>query len=97
MNVFATDHPLASEPFRFSKRVRRWLLFSLLAYPVYLLLLGPLHALDGHGFFAFAPQRVREIFYLPALPLYAAFGPYNLYDRYLSVWWQDPNEAETTW
>ena len=55
MNVFATDHPLASEPFVFGKRARRCLLFLLVAYPVYLLLLGPLYALDGHGYLAFAP------------------------------------------
>ncbi|HVV70958.1 MAG TPA: hypothetical protein VHI52_05580 [Verrucomicrobiae bacterium] len=97
MNAFVTDHPLVSQPFRLSKRVRRWLLFSVVGYPVYLLLLGPFYALDGHGCFAFASERVRETFYLPALPLYAAFGPYNFYDRYLSIWWQDPNAAETTW
>lgn len=81
MNVFATDHPLVSEPFGLGKRGRRCWLFSLLAYTGYLLLLGPFYALDGHGYFAFAPQRVRVTFYLPAEPFYVAFGPYNFYDR----------------
>ena len=97
MNLFATDHPLSSEPFRLTKRARRRLLCSLVAYPIYLVLLGPFYALDAHGYFAFAPERVRVTFYLPALPVYAAFGPYNFFDRYRSEWWQDPNEAETTW
>ena len=97
MNVFATDHPLASEPFVLGKRARARLLVSLGAYPLYLLLLGPFYALDGHGYLAFAPEHVRVVFYLPALPFYAAFGPYNCYDRYLNMWWQDPNAAETTW
>jgi hypothetical protein len=97
MNVFATDHPLNSEPLSFSKRLRRCSLFSMLAYPVYLLLLGPLYSSDGHGYLAFAPERVRVIFCLPAVPVYVAFGPHNLYDDYLSLWYKDPNEAETTW
>jgi hypothetical protein len=97
MNVFTTDHPLMSEPFRFSRRVRRWLLFSVLAYPVYLVLLGPIYALDGRGYFAFVPERVRTAFYCPAAPFYLVLGPYNPYDDYLTLWYDDPNVAETTW
>ena len=97
MNVFTTDHALDSEPLGFSKRVRRFSLFSVLAYPVYLLLLGPLYALDSHGHLAFAPEPVRLIFYLPAAPVYAAFGPYNLYDDYLSLWNEEHNAAQITW
>jgi hypothetical protein len=56
-----------------------------------------LYALDSHGHLTFAPEPVRLIFYLPAAPIYVAFGPYNLYDAYLSLWNGEHNAAQTTW
>ena len=97
MNVFTTDHPMMSEPFRLSRRARRWLLFSVLAYPAYLLLLGPYYALEGRGYLDFVPERVRTAFYYPAVPFYLVMGLRNPYDDYLTWWYDDPNEGETTW
>ena len=97
MNVFVTDHPLTSEPYRFGWRGLRRLLFAALVWPAYLLLLGPFYALDGRGYFDFLPDGVRTVFYVPAIPFYEVFGPNNPYDDYLTFWYDDPNAAETTW
>ncbi|MDB6064012.1 MAG: hypothetical protein JWR26_220 [Pedosphaera sp.] len=86
-----------TEPFRFSRRARKWFLVTVLAYPVALILLGPFYALDGRGYLNFVPEGVRNVFYLPALPFYLTMGPRNPYDDYLSWWYEDPNAAETTW
>ena len=64
MNVFATDHPMVSEAspalLRFQKRLLRGLLIVLLAYPLYLALLGPLWALDGRGTLDFVPDDIER-------------------------------------
>jgi len=99
MNVFTTEHPMESEPFRLSRRMRRWLVFLVLVYPVYLLLIGPFWALDGRGCLEFIPDRVRRIFYAPAYPV--AFVPHlrGRYADYMDWWYLDPNAAdrETGW
>lgn len=95
--VFNIEHPLKAAPLGFAWCMRRWLLLSALAYPAYLLFMGPFYALDAHGRFDFAPQSVRTVFYLPAAPLYLTMGPNNPYDDYLRWWHDDPNAAETTW
>ncbi len=77
--------------------VRRRLLFLVLAYPAYLLLMGPFYAMDAHGYFNLAPKPVRRTFYLPVAPLYWTMGPDNPYDDYLTWWYNDPNAPETTW
>ena len=69
----------------------------MLAYPAYLLFLGPFYALDGRDYFGFAPERVRTAFYFPCAPFYWAMGPHNPYDDYLALRYEDQNEAETTW
>lgn len=97
MNIFTTDHPMMFEAFRLSRRVRRWLLFSVLAYPTYLLLLGPYYALEGRGYLDFAPEGVRIMFFYPAAPIFSAMGPRNPYYDYLDWWYDDPNAGETTW
>jgi hypothetical protein len=71
--------------------------FLALAYPAYLLLLGPFYALDGRGYLGFVPERIRTGLYLPAAPFYLAMGPRNPYDNYLTFWYDDPNAAVTTW
>lgn len=40
MNVFATDHPLASEPSAFARRLQRRLLWVATGYLLYALSLG---------------------------------------------------------
>ena len=97
MNIFSTDHPMMFEPLRLSRRVRRWLLISALAYPIYLILLGPYYALDGRGMLNFAPEPVRNAVYVPAFPLFLVPDPINLYEAYLDDWYDDPNAPETTW
>jgi len=60
MNVFTTDHPLTSDAsplfLRLQRRVVKGFFVVLASYPLYLLLLGPLWALDGHGVLDFAPE-----------------------------------------
>jgi hypothetical protein len=97
MNPFTTDHPLASEPFRFSRRTRRLLYFAVIAYPAYLLLLGPFYGLNGRGCLSFIPERVRNVLYFPAAPIYRLAGPNNFYDDYLNCWYADLIKPETTW
>ena len=70
MNVFTTDHPITAGSFRISRRVRRWLVVVLLAYPAYLLLVGPFWALDGRGHLDFIPEPVRLVCYAPACPIW---------------------------
>jgi hypothetical protein len=99
MNVFTTEHPLASEPFRLSRRARRWLVFALLIYPVYLLLLGPFWALDGRGVLSFVPERVRLVCYAPTWPIWFVPHLRGRYADYMDWWYLDPNAAdrETGW
>jgi hypothetical protein len=52
--------------------------------------------LDGRGFLDFAPEQIRNVLYLPAMP-FCFLGPHNPYDDYLTWWYDDPNEVETTW
>ena len=84
---------------RFRRRLLKGLLFIVLGYPLYLLLLGPLYALNGHGVFNFFPQPVREAFMLPAAPVYMIPGLRSSSDDYLTWWYDDPNTAdrETGW
>ncbi len=103
MNVFTTDHPMVRElspaVLRLKKRLLKGFLIALLCYPLYLLLLGPLYALNGHGAFNFLPQSLQEAFMLPAAPIYAVPGLRSSYDDYLNWWHDDPNspDRETGW
>lgn len=87
---------MSSPPLWSCRRVRRWLLLLALAYPAYLLFLGPFYALDGRGCFDFAPACIRTAFYFPCAPFYWTMGSHNPYDDYLTWWYDDPNAAETT-
>ena len=99
MNVFVTEHPLTSQPFHLSRRARRWLVFALLAYPAFLLLLGPFWALDGRGVFGFMPERVRLICYAPTYPIWFVPHLRGSYADYMDWWYLDPTAAdrETGW
>jgi hypothetical protein len=99
MNVFTTDHPLASEPFRLSRRVKRWLAFLILVYPAYLLSLGPFWALDGRGCLEFIPDGVHRICYAPVYPICLIPHVRGRYADYMDWWYLDPNAAdrETGW
>jgi len=94
MNVFTTDHPLMSEPFRFSRRAKRWLFCSVLVYAAYLLLLGPVWAMDGRGRLNFIPEGVRQICYVPAYPICLVPHLRGRYADYLDWWYLDPNAAD---
>ena len=71
----------------------------IIGYPGYLLLLGPLYALNGHGAFNFIPLPVREACMLPATPVMLIPGLRSSYDDYLTWWYEDPNapDRETGW
>jgi hypothetical protein len=97
MNVFSTEHPMESVAFRYRVRLRRWVVGCLLAYPTWLLLLGPFWALDGSGTLDFIPSSARRIVYLPAAPFFYVEPLCPVMSDYLNWWHQDPNEAETTW
>jgi hypothetical protein len=97
MNVFTTDHPMTSQPSREFPRLRKWFIRMVLSYPLYLLLLGPLYALDGRGFLGFLPESWRTASFLPVAPVTLALGPRSFYFRYLDWWYEDTNASETTW
>jgi hypothetical protein len=99
MNVFTTEHPLESKPSYLSRRAGRLLICSLLAYPVYLLLLGPFWALDGRGALGFVPERIRQVCYTPTYPIWFVPHLRGRYADYLDWWYLDPNAAdrETGW
>lgn len=90
---------MMSEPFRFSRRTKRWLLLSLIVYPAYLLLLGPFWALDGRGALDFIPERVRQICYTPTYPIWLVPHLRGRYMDYMDWWYLDSNAAdrETGW
>jgi hypothetical protein len=97
MNTFSTEHPMESVAFRYRVRLRRCVVGCLLVYPAWLLLLGPFWAFDGRGALDFIPSSVRRIVYLPAAPFYYVQPLCPVMSDYLNWWYQDPNEAETTW
>jgi hypothetical protein len=103
VNIFTTDHPMMSEPspafLRLQRRLWKGFLILAIGYPVYLILLGSLYSLNGHGVFNFLPQPMREAFMLPAAPVYVVPGLRSSYDDYLNWWYVDPNAAdrETGW
>lgn len=96
MNVFTTEHPMASQSVRTHPRFRWWLLGSLLVYPVWLVMLGPFWALDGRGAIDFLPLNVRRIVYLPAAPLFYIDSLSTPFERYMKCWYEDPDAPETT-
>lgn len=96
MNVFVAEHPMSAAQARPHPRLRRWLLASLLVYPVWLLLLGPIWALDGRGVINFVPWSTRRIVYLPAVPIFHSPSLSPLYERYIDWWYEDPDAPETT-
>ena len=99
MNVFTTDHPITAGSFRVSRRVRRWLVVVLLAYPAYLLLVGPFWALDGRGHLDFIREPVRQVCYAPTCPIWLVPHLRGRYADYIDWWYLDPNAAdrETGW
>jgi hypothetical protein len=96
MNVFAAEHPMTAERVRPHPRLRRWLLASLLVYPVWLLLLGPFLALDGRSALDFLPRSARRIVYLPAVPIFCSQSLSPLYEGYMNWWYENPDAPETT-
>jgi hypothetical protein len=92
MNPFTTDHPMMREPSAFSRRVQRWLLLAVISYVLYLLLLGPLVALDGNGFLKIVPESVGRAFILPAAPIARIPGLRQVFRDYLDWWYHDPND-----
>ena len=96
MNVFVAEHPIASQRLRRYPHFRRWLLGGLLAYPAWLLLLGPFWALDGRGAIDFLPSNFRRMTYLPAIPIFYSETLFPIYERYMDFWYKDPDAPETT-
>jgi hypothetical protein len=66
----------------------------LLAYPLYLILLGPYYALLGTGRLDALPKYARDTPFYPAVPISWVPGLRNLYDEYLTLWYQDPNAPD---
>jgi hypothetical protein len=96
MNVFVAEHPMTTSQARPHPRLRRWLIGSLLVYPIWLILLGPVWGLDGRGALGFVPSRVRWIVYSPAAPIFRSRWISPLYESYVNWWYEDPNASETT-
>jgi hypothetical protein len=99
MNIFTTDHPMQGEPVRLSRKAKRRLVFLLLAYPAYLLLLGPFWALENHHLLDSVPERVRLICYAPTRPIWFVPHLRGRYADYLEWWYCDPDapDRETGW
>jgi hypothetical protein len=100
MNVFVADHPMTTQPpSRFIRRLWRWFLIGAIGYPVYLLLLGPYWAIEGRGNLNFIPNSVRQVFYLPGVPVWMIPHLRGRYADYIDWWYLDPNAAdrETGW
>ena len=103
MNVFATDHPMVSEPspalVHFQRRLLRGFWFVAVGYPLYLLMIGPYWALEGSGALDFIPRPVREVCYLPTAPIWGIPHVRGRFQDYLEWWYLDPNGAdrETGW
>lgn len=92
MNPFSTDHPMMSEPPALDRRVQRRLLCLAAGYFVYVLLLGPLFALDGHGYLNLVPKPVSRAIVLPALPVARVPVLRQIFRDYLDWWYHDPND-----
>ena len=90
MNVFATDHPMASEPSAFARRLQRRLLRAAAGYLLYAFSLGPMSFLAGQGVLDFIPEPIARAFLLPAQPLVALPGTRALLRNYLDWWYHDP-------
>lgn len=92
MNVFTTDHPITSVRPLLNQWQRRSLALLFLAYPAYLLLLGPFAALDSRNCLNFVPECLRGAIYCPANPVVCLLGDDdedsndNLYLAYLGMW-----------
>jgi hypothetical protein len=103
VNVFVAEHPLVSAPspalLRLQRRLWRVVLIVLFGYPVYLLSLGPLWALDGRRILDFIPEGIRQTCYLPSYPIWAIPHLRGRYADYLDWWYLDPNavDRETGW
>jgi len=92
MNPFSTDHPMMTEPSGLARRVQRRLLVVAAGYFVYILLLGPLFALDGHGYLSFVPESIGTAVVLPAAPVARVPGLRRIFRDYLDWWYHDPND-----
>jgi hypothetical protein len=90
MNPFTTDHPMMSELSAFARRVQRRLLFTMIAYLLYVFSLGPVFAFAGHGALNFVPESVGRALFLPARPIALVPGLRKLYRDYLDWWFHDP-------
>jgi hypothetical protein len=93
MNIFTTDHPMMSVRPLLNRRQRRWLVLALVVYPAYLILLGPLCALDSRNCLNFVPESVRDAFCYPAAPVISLPGDDNFYLAYLDWWCADDNDT----
>jgi hypothetical protein len=92
MNPFSTDHPMMTEPSALARRVQRRILVVAAGYFVYILLLGPLFALDGHGYLSFVPESIGTAVVLPATPVVRVPVLRRIFRDYLDWWYHDPNE-----
>jgi len=91
MNPFVTDHPMMTEPSARSRRVQRRLFLALTGYFAYLLLLGPIFALDGNGFFKLPESAVSALGVLAA-PVVRTPVLRAAFACYLDWWYHNPND-----
>ena len=97
VNVYTTDHPMMSEPFRLSRRMQRTLIGLGLAYPTYLLKIGgPLWPLEGQGQVPlnFIPARGRIFCLLPTAPVWRIPHVRGRYADYMDWWYSDVNNPD---
>ena len=90
MNVFATDQPLMSRPRPWTRRFYKAAVAGALVLVLDLLLLGPLSALEGHGYLDRVPSPVLFVFWAPSAPVWRIPGLRESYWCYLDWWYHDP-------
>jgi hypothetical protein len=92
MNVFTTEHPLASvPPSALARRVGKWGCFVTLFLVFDLVLIGPLGALEGCGYLRL-PEPVVFAVGAPVRLLVRVPGVREVYWQYLDWWYHDPGE-----
>ena len=89
MNAPTTEPAVASRA-RFSPQIKRRLKIGAIAYFSYLLLLGPLGAMLGHGYLDFLPNRLVQLIGLPAFPVFSTPLVRVPLVEYMDWWYPDP-------
>ena len=99
MNIFTTDHPLAAEPSPCLRRFGKRVLQVMLLVTLYLLLLGPLGALDRNSYLRLS-EPVAFAIWVPSWWIWRVPVLREGYWWYLDWWYHEeamPYSAPYPW